>query len=794
MLTLVTSPVGSVRALAADAPPKPAAPEPAAAARPSSYATLIARVDVNTVAQGDVLVLRAADGRTLVPVAEYAKWNLGNLRAPTETVDGEAYVVVSDVPGLQVRFDAATVRLSLQVGAGELPATAIDLAPKRRPDVVFPQDNSFFLNYAANASGDENFNDRQYQFATELAVRRGDWLLYNTTTQQWGGGPRDGFVRLMTNVEYDDRPNLRRWTFGDFFTPSFDLVAAVPMAGVSLTKLYSMDPYFVQYPTAAFRTEVALPSTVQVRIDGSVVAQRQVPPGPVDITNITSGITGGQNVSVVVRDAFGREQVLQQPFFFATNYGLAEGLHEYSYNAGALRQDFGMVSNNYTDAAVSAFHRYGFTDELTLGLRGQATKGVYNIGPFGTWQSPAFGIVGAGVAVGGTNGGTGGAGSLAYSYTNRALSFSVGALYRSVNYGQLSDLTSGSKMRTNVYASGSLYFPVFGTVGATVNDFTSYDDGPASRIVNANYTRAFLDGKGLLSLNYLRTVLPGTSSTWLLSFRYYFDPTTSVAAAVGGVDGNGTQALSVQKTIPEGVGLGYEVTAGHASGSGSDAAFGRAFVQANAEHFLVGGQYARANNPLGGANLSQVFVAGSLTSVDGHFFAARPLADSFALVRVGDLKDVPVYANGWYVGKTNADGEVVATNIASYYDNFISFRAGEIPLDYVYPRSDRVISPALRSGTLVAFDVRRNHAVFGTLVGVLDGREQPLEFREFTLRGPGNPVTGFTARRGEFYVDALVPGDYVLEIAADPRCSAPVVVRADGDGAVDVGKLACRRS
>ena len=82
---------------------------------------------------------------------------------------------------------------------------------------------------------------------------------------------------------------------------------------------------------------------------GNLIAQRQVQPGPVDITNITNGITGGQNVSVVIRDPFGREQVLQRPFFFATNVGLAEGLHEYSYNLGFLRRQYGIDSNDYGD-------------------------------------------------------------------------------------------------------------------------------------------------------------------------------------------------------------------------------------------------------------------------------------------------------------------------------------------------------------------------------------------------------------------------------------------------------------
>ena len=571
---------------------------------------LIARVLVNTVNKGDIAILRDARGHTFVPLAEYAKWGLSPGGASVVIVDGESYVDASAIPGLDAKFDPQTVTLDLRVAASALPATRINLGPERRADVIFPDENSFFFNYGFNASGDEDFNQRQYQFATELAVRRGNWLFYNTTSQQWGSGAQSGFTRLLTNVQLDDRPNLRRWTFGDFFTPGFDLNGSVPLGGASLTKFYSMDPYFVQYPTAAFTTEVAFPSTVQVRIGGNLIAQRQVPPGPVDITNITNGITGGQNVSVVLRDPFGREQTLQQPFFFATNVGLAEGLHEYSYNLGFLRRQYGIESDNYGDLAASAFHRYAFTNQLTLGLRGQATQSLYNFGPFGTYQSP-LGIVGVGASIGGRDGGSGPAASAAYSYTGDNFSVNLGSLYNSRDYAQLSDLISDLKIRTNQYASGSIYYQNLGSLTATYNGLTSYD-GPQAKVINVTYTRSVLDGKGLVSLNYLQTLEPQSTYGWLLSLRYYFDVTTSVVAAVGDSSTGNTQALSLQKTVPQGEGIGYELTAGRFDSDAPDAMFGRAFVQANAEHVTVGGEYSRASRPEGGPGLSNVFVAGSI--------------------------------------------------------------------------------------------------------------------------------------------------------------------------------------
>jgi outer membrane usher protein FimD/PapC len=577
-------------------------------------------------------------------------------------------------------------------------------------------------------------------------------------------------------------------TIGDFFTPTFDLSASVPLGGVSFTKFYSMDPYFIQYPTAAFQTEVAFPSIVQVRVNGNLVAQRQVPPGPVDITNI-SGVTGGQNVSVVIRDPFGREQVLQRPFFFATNAGLAEGLHEYSYNLGFLRRQYGVESADYGPLAAAAFHRYAFTDQLTLGLRGQGTEDLYNIGPFGTYQS-AWGIVGGGVSIGGHDGHTGAAAAAAYSFTGGNFSVNLGAQYLARDFAQLSDLEVGFRARTNQYASASAYALAIGTLTATYTALTTYD-GPQTKLWNLSYTRGMLDGKALLALNYTRTQEPQTTNSWLLSFRYFFDSTTSVVAAAGGAGNRNTQALSLEKSIPQGEGIGYSLTGGHAGGGGSDGAFGRAFVQVNAAHATFGADYSRASTPEAGPGLSQVFLAGSIGYVGGSVFATRPVVDSFALVRVPELREVPVYANGWFVGNTDSAGEVVATNISSYYDNFITFGTSELPLDYVFPSAEKVISPPTRSGTLVTFEIRKNRAVYGALVDQREGKPVPLEFRELNVTHGDVTTRGFTGRRGEFYIEGVEPGEYQLRPDGEPTCTARVKVPETGDAMTDVGTVAC---
>jgi outer membrane usher protein len=219
--------------------------------------------------------------------------------------------------------------------------------------------------------------------------------------------------------------------------------------------------------------------------------------------------------------------------------------------------------------------------------------------------------------------------------------------------------------------------------------------------------------------------------------------------------------------------------------------FGRAFAQVNASHLAFGAEFAKASRPEGGPGLSRLFVAGSIGGVGGRWFAAQPVQDSFALISVPELPGVPIYANGWYAGKTNSAGEAVATNVASYYDNFISFSTRELPLDYVFKSAESVISPPARSGTLVAFDVRKNHAITGTLVEERDGERKPLEFREITLERDGMKVRSFTARRGEFYLEQVEPGRYVLRQETGTPCAANVDVPAEVGVMTDVGTVVC---
>lgn len=757
-------------------------------ASPLPLEPVIARVVVNSVSKGDATVYRSADGSWLASPDEVARWGIAAPAAARTEIGGRPYIALRRLPELRVTFDERTVTLDLRAAPGMLPNTAIDLASRRRPGTLYPSDTSFLFNYSLAALGDRGFGSRSYQGSTELAARTGNWLLYNTTSYQDGGALHHRTTRLLTNAQYDDRPTLRRFTAGDFFTPGFDVAGSVGMGGLSLSKLYRMDPYFVQYPTAGFTAQVALPSTVEVRVDGNLVVQRQVQPGTLDIRNITAA-AGQRNVSVVIRDPFGREQVLGQPFYY-TQFGLAKGLHEYSYNLGALRRQYGVASNDYGQLAASAYHRYAVSDALTLGLRGEGDSDLYNLGPFATIQFARAGIVGLGVSGSERGGARGHAVGLNYSYARSPLNIGLSGRYFSRDFAQLADEINPFYLRSDQFANASLYFPRTGTLSVAYSASRSYVYAQ-TRSWSVGYTRQLFDTQALLSVSYTHIDLPASSDTWLASLTWYFDREHSAVGRAGGGRGWNFQSAGLQKAVPRGEGYGYLVEAGHAERDGAHAAVGRGQFQLNATHAIAGVDATTTSDPAVEPGSSRVFVAGGIGHVDGTTFASRPILDSFALVRVGDVPDVPVYANSWLQGRTDARGEVVATDLNAFFDNEISFRARNLPLNYQYPTSRLTVSPPNRSGSVVNFALRAVQAVYGSLVLERDGQRVPLELRELEVTGGARKFESFTARRGEFYLEDLEPGAYALHVRGEPSCTATIRVRRAAEPFVDLGVVPC---
>ncbi len=175
-------------------------------------------------------------------------------------------------------------------------------------------------------------------------------------------------------------------------------------------------------------------------------------------------------------------------------------------------------------------------------------------------------------------------------------------------------------------------------------------------------------------------------------------------------------------------------------------------------------------------------VAGGIAWAGTTFAAGRPVTDSFGVVEVDDIEGVRVFVNNEEIGKTGPDGRLFVPTLTSFLQNQISIDVANVPLDFSFPESVKLVSPAYRSGAIVDFHAKRLQAVVGTVKIRLNGDVKPAEFYAVTLAVDGRPVTFVTGRGGEFYVEDVKPGRYAARLGREwPRVHVRVR-RAGGQG------------
>jgi outer membrane usher protein len=283
-------------------------------------------------------------------------------------------------------FDEKKLTLELTAEPSLLGKKTFMLRYPRQTKVYYPKDIGGFLNYNLTYFARDSFTYDSTVLTNQLGFRVGDFLFLSDSSYTHRRGEGGEFVRLMSNITYDRRKDLQRVVFGDFFASSGELGSTLNMGGISFSKSYNIDPYLVKYPEISFSGIASLPSEIEVYRDGVLIEKKRISPGGFELKDIPTYVGPGV-IEVVLKDPFGREQRVNLPYYFS-DILLKKGLHDYSYNIGFLREDFGTVSNRYKDFLFLGFHRYGINDSLTAGARAEASKRGLNIGLSSSYSMP----------------------------------------------------------------------------------------------------------------------------------------------------------------------------------------------------------------------------------------------------------------------------------------------------------------------------------------------------------------------------------------------------------------------
>jgi outer membrane usher protein FimD/PapC/outer membrane protein OmpA-like peptidoglycan-associated protein len=737
----------------------------------------------------------------------------GPFQKPVE-IANEPYVSLKSFPGVAFKYNENTLTLEITAAPTLLPKRVLDFTPQQPLKVYYPRDSSAFLNYRLDYLTGNSFSFQGFNVTNELGIRSGDFLLLSDSSYI-KSNLSDKFVRLSSSLVYDRRQEMQRIVTGDFSAPSGDLGAGVNLGGVSFSKLYRINPYFINRPTVGLSGLVSLPSDIEIYLNGMRIRTDRLSPGEFELRNIT-GYGGASMVEVVIRDPFGKEQRIRYPFYF-TDILLKKGLHEYSYNVGALRREFGVTSNRYGGPAVSGFHRYGISDALTLGLRGEWSREAYNLGPQTSFLIPSAGTVTLSLS-GSRNdsGNTGIAGLFAYSYQGKMINTRFFIKGFSRDYSTITPVTSSLKTRYETSAGAGYGRRKFGSINL---DFTSAQlyQGDTTQAVAASYSRS-LTGNLNMFASLKRVIKPLSGNEFFVGLNYYPGKQISLAANYQRVGDTNTETLQVQKNQPLGEGIGFRSTLERTDSRNYSLNRFNPSIQYNARHGVYAADYSWQNTGSATTDSSRLSASGAIVYAGDTVGLTRPVSDSFALVKVGKVAGVRVNLNNQEIGRTDASGKVFAPGMGSFNYNQVSITDKDVPIDYLLSAKLKQVSPPYRSGSCVLFEAIRMQAVTGIITAKVGNETKPLEFNEVTMNIDGKPVTFQTGGGGEFYLDNsmvngraapdiqelgckaldkagapfIKPGRYTAYVSyQDKTCSFAIQIPDSDNPITDVGKIVC---
>jgi outer membrane usher protein len=726
---------------------------------------------VNRVPSGESLVvLRGSDA--LVPVDTLQKAGLRGFAGRRDTLSGEELVSLRSLaPGVTFSVDEIELRLTLTASPELLGETVRDLWSGAPADMVYRKDTSSFVNYSANW-----YSNRQFDLFAESATSVRGVSIYNTISAD-----RQSVLRGLTSVTVDQRRQLRRWTFGDSLAFSGPLGGDSWIGGVSIAKEFAIDPYYVRYPTLSLSTPIAVPSVMEVYVNGQVVSQERVAPGRLDIRNLP--LTMGRNdARVVVRDAFGQTRELSSTYYLTTT-ALSQGVHDYQYNVGFRRLGVGDRSWDYRAPVMLARHRVGLTDSFTAGGRVEMQPGrLFSGGPSANLRVP-FGEIETAASVSRRAEAWGSAALASFTYTGRKVSAGGSMMIASPRYETLTPkvLNEDPRRQGSVFGSVSLSQAVSMTMQHTQTKlYQGVSRDRSSLLTSVHVSR---NVEAIASVAHVRDER-GSRKEAYAGLTVLFGRSSASVAHVRDSRGN-RLAVDVQQPMPAGIGYGYQLRA-----EGGPNASMNGVARYQGAH----GRYELRQETIGESSITTLSAMGALVGIGGGVFATRPVEESFALVRVPGVEGVRAFASNQEIGKTGRRGDLLVPDLQAYYGNILDIADGDIPLQFSVSDAGMTLAPPYRGGAVALFDVQRVQRVLGKIV--IAGQEKPHAYGELTVtstngRSFGSPV----GSDGAFYFENLSAGSYSAVVEnRGAQCTFTLDVPVSDDVVIKVGTVRCTMS
>lgn len=605
------------------------------------------------------------DGRIWIPASDYRLWT-GQEPPPTPprvTTDGEW------LPLGAVAHHADACRSRLQI-AGRIPPSRYSTRNGNSNVSALSPDLGAVLNldlfsYTSPSQG------ASLHALTELGASTS--VGYWRTRQLF---QPDGSRRLDSQLRHDLTGRGESLVLGDQLSGD-GLAGSVLFGGLSWGSDFSQRPELARYPLPVLAGDAVLSSVAELYVDGRLRQRERLPPGPYLLEPLLTPQGFGE-IQVITHDALGRETRLSQPFYVSPRL-LRAGLDEYRINAGRLRLGMGSDEDRYGDGFASADWRRGLNDQLTASVHANAMAKRQALRGEVLASRPDSGL--SGITAGISRDHDAGNGyqiGLSQEWLSRNTSLQGSWSHASRAYAELGREPGAIASRASLQASLRLSGNLQTSAGWLHEERRTQDD--------------------LALYNLALQWQPAPGSQWVLSAT--------------GLPGTGwTRSISLFQTLAGRQSMAVQLQ----QDADGDLSGLLQWSWQPAEHpwslraELADDSRSRStrisalyNGPSGTGGLGvldsddgrslQGSLSTSLAWVPGNLFWGRRLNDSFIVIDTGE-PGITLYRNHQIVGRTDARGQMLISDLQPYHPALLSLSADELPMDVQPGRLEQFVRP-----------------------------------------------------------------------------------------------------
>jgi len=680
-------------------------------------------------------------------------------------------IALDAVAGLHSEYDQLRLRLLLDVPPGWLSGQVVSNRemPTRGKAMT---SLGAVLNYDVY-SADTDLADSHVAAWNELKIfgSKGSVSTTGQFRRTFGtpvaGGSRSGYRRYDTTWRFSDDDRMLSYEAGDLISGALPWSSPVRLGGFQLSRDFSVRPDLVTYPLPQFAGETAVPTSLDLFVNGYKSSSTELKPGPYTLTNIPF-INGAGEAVVVTTDALGRQVSTTLPFYVTSSL-LQAGLTDFSIAAGRLRKDYAVRDFSYGTGVATGTLRYGVSDFFTLESHVETARDLTLAGVGGNLRVANLGVINSAVSRSRLDGRSGQQLSLGYQYNNPRYSITYQRLHRQADYADLTsiDSPSVSLSRRSEQATASLTLGSWGSMGMGYFDIRARDDS-RTRLVNMSWSRS-LFGRSSFYLSGNRGIDDGA---WALQAQVMV-PLGSRSYLTTRLErdpmGGNRQRVNLSQSVPTDGGLGYNL--GYAHGGEQD--YRQADVTWRRRAYqLQAGIYGSRDAETRWADLG-----GSAVLMDGEIFAGNRVDDAFVVVSTGGYAGIPVRYENQPVGYTGKGGRLLVPWSSAYYSAKYEIDPLNLPANIRSPRVEAHVMVRRGSGYLLEFPLTRSTAAS---VVLLDAQQQPLPLGA-SVRHIESGVTTVVGWEGLVYLENIGEDNHLKVTLPDGGTCEVVFPLRDND-------------